>query len=354
MDDREWERMRRAQEELERGRDILREKREEIHRRRRILRRRRIRRFIGFLLLSGLVAAIVAFLFFLGYLLMGWGQHLYGEYQAARSGYEMRQQERRGTLDPRFDGYTNVLILGIDNGADAERPGERHADTILVMSTENDSGRVRFITIPRETYITYPGGGAGRIALLYESGGAPTMVRAVNDLLGISIHQYVVIDKRAMAHLVDALGGLSLYVESDMDYDDEESGTSIHLLQGYQHLSGDKVVDYLSYRSPELGEVGRVQRQQKFVKALYSELLQLDTITHLPAIADIFQRDVETSAEVFDSAHIASVLHSLSSENPRGIMLPGSEGENGYYYPDEAEIERTMSELFNGANLKNN
>lgn len=142
------------------------------------------------------------------------------------------------------------------------------------------------------------------------------------------------------------MGGLDIYVEENMDYDDAESGLSIHIPQGYQHLSGEDVQKYLRYRGEKLGDVGRVQRQQKFIKALYTKVLQLDTIPKLPAIADLFRNRMETSAEIFDSAHLANVLRKMSSDPPTTLMLPGSENVDGAWVPNVAELEARMSELF--------
>ena len=121
---------------------------------------------------------------------------------------------------------------------------------------------------------------------------------------------------------------------------------SIHIGQGYQHLSGEEVQKYLRYRGEKLGDVGRVQRQQKFIKALYAKVLQLDTIPKLPAIADIFRNRMETSAEIFDSAHLANVLRRMSSDPPTTLMLPGSENVDGAWVPNVAELEARISELF--------
>ena len=216
------------------------------------------------------------------------------------------------------------------------------------MSLENNSGRLRFITIPSGTWVTTPGGGAGRIGTLYKEGGASLLVRQVSALLGISIHQYITIDMKTFADLIDLLNGIDLYVEEDMNYEDRASGLSIHLKQGYQHMDGDMAQKYLRYRGSELGDVGRVQRQQRFVKALYEKVLQLSTVPKLPSIAEVFQHRMETSAEIFDSAHLANVLRRLSSETPITIMLPGDHAaeDDSIWIPNQAEIEERIRELF--------
>ena len=111
-------------------------------------------------------------------------------------------------------------------------------------------------------------------------------------------------------------------------------------------MSGEDIQKYLRYRGEKLGDVGRVQRQQKFIKALYAKVLQLETIPKLPAIADIFRNRMETSAEIFDSAHLANVLRKMSSDPPSTLMLPGSENLDGAWVPNVAEIDARIAELF--------
>ncbi len=319
---------------------------ENIEKKRKILtKRRRIKffRLVFMIILLGLIASAVLFIGFGAYNV---GSHFVSEFQMMYQGYNDRKSARQGNPNPRFDGYTNILILGIDEGAADGENIDPSADTILVLSFSNETGRSRLISIPRDTWVTRAGAGAGRLGNMYQMGGANLMVRQVSQLLGISIHQYVVIDTKTFADLINVLGGLDIYVEEDMNYDDPESGLSIHLEQGYQHLDGDEAQKYLRFKGEKLGDVGRVQRQQKFIKALYEKVLQLETIPKLPAIAEIFQHRMETSAELFDSAHLANVLRHMSSEPPTTTMLPGTEDNDGIWEPNYAAIDAKINELF--------
>ena len=266
---------------------------------------------------------------------------VYNELVSIYQGYTDRKTAKTGPIDPKFDGYTNILILGVDDGEE----GVQNADTILVLSFSNDTGKSRLISIPRDTWVN-ANSASGRIGTFYGWGGASLIVRHVAALLGISIHQYIVVDMNTFAELIDVLGGVDIYVEENMDYEDPESGLEIHLGQGYQHLDGYEAQKYLRFRGENLGDVGRVQRQQKFIKSLYAKFLQLETIPKLPAIADIFRNKMETSAEIFDSAHLANVLRKMSSDLPATTMLPGIENEDGAFIPDLEGIDKMISELF--------
>ena len=314
-----------------------------IQRKRKKMRRKRRVRFFRLLVVVVVMGLIVAGAVFVGYSLFQWGGHIIADYQAMYTGYNERMERQRGTIDPRFDGYTNVLILGLDDGAGSDNSGLQAADTIILASLENDTGRVRFITIPRDTWV-----GQAKISSLYTNGGAPLMVRQVSALLGVSVHQYVALDMGTFADLIDLLGGIDVYVEADMDYDDPEAELAIHFKKGYQHLNGQDAQKYLRYRGTELKDVGRAQRQAKFIKALYNKILQFETIPKLPAIADIFKNKIVTSAELFDSAHLANVLRKLAGDTPQAVMLPGSPAadDDTIWIPDNGAIAAKMHELF--------
>ncbi len=312
-----------------------------IDKKRKKMQRRQRIKFFRLIFACVVLSLLGSAILFLGMGVYKVGNAIYTEFSSMYDGYNERKNARSGPVDPQFEGYTNILILGVDDG----QQGEQQADTILVLSFSNDTGKTRLISIPRDTWIN-SNANTGKLGAMYSWGGANLMVRQVSSLLGISIHQFVIIDMKTFVDLIDVLGGIDIYVEENMDYEDPNSGLSIHIEQGYQHLNGEECQKYLRYRGEKLGDVGRVQRQQKFIKALYAKVLQLETIPKLPAIADIFRNRMETSAEIFDSAHLANVLRRMNSESPTTTMLPGYENSEGLWIPNFPEIQTRMSEIF--------
>ncbi len=322
-----------------RTQENIRIKRKELARRRRIAR---IRLFalLFFLSIFSTVLAISC------YFLYGIGHSIYQEVDAVYQGYEERRQVRDRHIDAKFDGYTNVLVLGIDDGADENGTKGKHADTILIFSMENATGILRAITVPPNMIVLLAQtGDEVRATDLYAKGGAPMMVRELSELLGVSIHQYITLDTKALSELIDVLDGIDLYVEDEMNYDDPNANLSIHIPKGFQHMDGDMAQKYLRYRSSELGEIGRLHRQQRFCKALYEKFLQVDTIPKLPAVADIFQYRMTTSAEIFDSARLAKVLKNLGKKPPKMLILPTTQ-QDGYWLADSTAIRQKIEELF--------
>lgn len=316
---------------------------------RKLLAQRRRRARLRLLIVLIFFGVVLTGIVFAGYALVSLGSRINQEYQAMYAGYSQRQQAKRGQVDPRFDGYTNVLIMGLDDGVDVDGSTEKKADGIVVASFENSTGKLRFIHIPQDTWVNVTGSKEQmKMKYLYALGGAPLMTRQVNALLGISIHQYIVLDTQVFSELIDTIGGVDIYVEEDMNYDDAEGGIAIHLPQGYQHLNGNQAQQYLRYRSDDLNDLGRMQRQQRFCKALYQNLLQFKTLTKLPAIADIIKQRVETSAEIFDSMYLANTLRHLSNVPPESIVLPGAPAADdaSIWVLDDAALAQRMQELF--------
>jgi len=89
-----------------------------------------------------------------GYYLIGWGVQVYRDIRDMYEAYLIRQEENRGEVDVRFDGYTNVLVLGLDDSVNMDNVAEKRADAILLISMENATGKVRILNIPRDTWVT--------------------------------------------------------------------------------------------------------------------------------------------------------------------------------------------------------
>lgn len=288
------------------------------------------------------------FMFTIFFGFIGWmGYHLYDWGNRAYSSISMHPKKSESlSATKQMEGYTNILLLGVDEGTTGEKG--KHVDTLLLLSMDNKQGRMRAISVPRKTMVQMPGNKLEQpISGAYEAGGEPLLSRLVSELLGVPVHQYVAVDIKAVADIVDILGGVDLYVEEDMEYEDPEINLRIHIKKGYQHLEGEQAQQYLRFRGDELGDIGRVQRQQKFLAAIYKKILSLDVMTKVPQLVELLQKRVVTSAEIFDSAQLISVIKGLSGENIQSVMIPGTLVKNSdYWRVDQQAKKERMAELF--------
>lgn len=291
--------------------------------------------------------------------LVGWaGYHgvriswnIYQDCHARYEEYLTRRREREKHWDHRFDGYYNTLILGIGNGTET---GSVEADTLVVASVDKATGQLVYVAIPRGTAVTVPAGGDERIKVtvpigsLYSTGGIKETERAVRELLGITIHQYVALDMETAAHAIDILGGIDLYVPEPMRYEDPEQELVISLDRGYRHFDGQDAMRFLRYRGGEMGDIGRVQRQQGFLRALCEKLTEPASIIKLPGLVSYLQRKLDTNGEIWDALELRDCIYRAKEKKPLTILLPGMTRNDGIanWQPDKTAIDSRVRELF--------
>ena len=316
--------------------------RENIKEKRKRRRLHRIRQFFRLILMVILLGAL-GWGTYHAYL---WGSEVYDVFKADYEAYTRKHEQLKLPSDERTDAYMNILVLGVDNGVNGNG---QQADTLMLVSIDNSNGNLRVLSIPKGTLVGVDRAkGTVPISDVYTEHGVKGTVRTVRDLLGITIQYYAVINMKALSDIVNTLDGIDVYVELPMDYEDPAEGLSIHLPKGYQHMNGETAQKFLRYRSGELGDIGRVQRQHRFVKAMYERVLQLDTLKKAPELSRILREDINTNAEIWDTTKLMNIVKSLKKELPETIMLPGETApyDDKPWLPNEAKIQEKMKELF--------
>lgn len=247
----------------------------------------------------------------------------------------------------------NILILGVDDG-DNETPGApKRSDTMIVASINPQDATINLLSIPRDTRVTIPGRkGFDKITHAFAYGGAELSVRTVQEFLGIPINYYVVMDWQGFVKIVDILGGVDLYVESNMNYTDPYANLNIDLSKGFQHLNGEQAGQYVRFRHDELGDIGRVQRQQRFMKALSDEMFKFGTIFKLPALTTTLRQYVSTDMPGFTMFKLANTLKGMKDGSGfHAELLPGKfatvDGLS-YWVPDKDQTKKLVDALFVG------
>lgn len=241
---------------------------------------------------------------------------------------------------------TNLLILGSDVAY--TRRGQimpTRSDTILVASLDPVTRRVNVLSVPRDTRVHIPGRhGYDKINAALAYGGPLLTAQTVSDFLQVPIHHWVMVKLDGVENLVDALGGISIDVERNMRYTDRSAGLRISLKKGKQVLDGEKAHQYLRFRHDAYGDIGRVQRQQKFLAAVSEKLLEPMTLARLPQLMEVAQSNIETSMTTAEMLQIAHWAKGLSMDAVHMVMVPGefSGGQYAasYWLPDMSETRR--------------
>lgn len=250
-----------------------------------------------------------------------------------------------------FSQRINVLLLGTDDG-DSEDFGTdapKRTDAMLLVSIDPKNSQVSVLSLPRDTRVTIPGRrGHDKINAAYAYGGVPLAKKTVSNLLQVPIHHYMQVDWKGFIKVVDMLGGVDLNVEENMDYEDPYADLKIHLKKGQQHLDGEKAGEYVRFRHDEMGDIGRVKRQQNFMKALAKQAFTVTNMVKLPMIISTATDYVKTDMDFIPLVKAANSLRAFGNGGVKSASLKGDFGDIGgvsYWVTTPSKIAATLDEL---------
>lgn len=246
----------------------------------------------------------------------------------------------------------NVLCLGIDYNRDsrgmAYTKGAR-SDTMFVVSIDAKGQTLNVVSIPRDCYV-YLGDDYGydKINAAYMYGGIKLTRKVVSEFLGVPIHHYVIIKVSGAAQLVDALGGLVVDVEKNMDYDDNWGNLHIHLKAGEQLLRGDQAVGYARFRMDAESDRGRIRRQQQVMMAVIKRLKDPMVVLRLQSIVKAVKDNIETDFSLMDMLDLTYLYKDFDRKRMKTGVIVGDDTDiNGMscIIPYTPMNEKTVLEL---------
>lgn len=218
----------------------------------------------------------------------------------------------------------NILLLG----GDSRKKDEIHsADSLMIVSIDPATKKMKLLSILRDTYVNIPGYGEDRISRAITMGGSSLAMKSAEELTGIPIQYYLYMDMQSFIRLIDSIGGIDLEVEKNMNYVDsnEDSMYEIHLKKGYQHLDGIQALQYVRFRHDAMSDFARTERQRKFLKAVVIELLTRTKVTELPKLILFFEPYIETNISDDDMIKLGKLGFEIDRESIDSIQLPPME-----------------------------
>lgn len=234
----------------------------------------------------------------------------------------------------------NILILGIDqlNNEPAR------ADSIIVMSLNEDTKEMALISIPRDSRVEIPGHGLDKInhAMAYK-GQIKLMQQTVEQLLGVPIHHYAYTNFTGFINIVDLLGGVKIDVQRRMIHEDVYN--PINLYPGLQSLNGEQALGYVRFRGDKEYDFGRMKRQQEFLKVITAEVFETKNILVLSQLIEQAARHVRTDMSITQLINLRRILRNVDIEEMVSFTLQGRNSIiNGldYVILDEAHLEETV------------
>ena len=246
---------------------------------------------------------------------------------------------------------TTVMIMGVD-----ERDGDvGRSDTLMIAAVDPKQKQASLLSVPRDTRVKIKGHGFDKVNAAYAYGHEKLTQETVENLLGVNIEHYVIINTKSFAKIIDALGGIDIDVPKRMHYEDpydDDGGLLIDFQPGMQHMDGAKAITYVRYRDEE-GDLGRIRRQQDFIKACIDKMVSPAVIPKLPGIIREVMGSIKTDLSFRQLLELAGTLKESKSNGLKTDMVPGRplyiDGVS-YWIPDLNKIRTTVAETL-GVNM---
>lgn len=252
------------------------------------------------------------------------------------------------TINTQQSNALNIMIMGVDRRAD----DVGRSDTLIVLTYNPTDKKASLLSLPRDTRVHIEKNDYDKINHAYAYGGHELTQKTVEAFLNVPIDYYVLIDVRAFEKIIDAVGGVDIDVEKRMYYEDpwdDDGGLVINLYPGKQHMDGKTAIQYVRYRDGE-GDIGRINRQQKFIRALMSQVISPSVLPKLPEIIKNVSSAVQTNMPIDTAIALISYLPTIQQNGLNSAMIPGKPAyieDISYWIPDIAKSRELIAQNMN-------
>ena len=259
----------------------------------------------------------------------------------------------RVDLDQALPGSMNILLLGSDSRAfvedsqdkgsfgDASAVGGQRADVIIIARIEPKARRAILVSIPRDTLVRLPKyRGQVLINQSFEDG-PQGVIDAIKSNFGVPINHYAEVDFDGFRKMVDAIGGVRMYVPApsrDHPGDPKNRGTGLDIkTAGCQTFDGATALAWVRsryfqyyeagrWRSDPTSDLGRISRQQDFIRRLMSQAIEKGAFNPLKAnrLADAAMANltVDSTFNVKDALRMVQAFRPVGPAGVEMVALP--------------------------------
>lgn len=219
---------------------------------------------------------------------------------------------------------TNYLLIGSD-----ARPGDSfsRSDVIIIAHIPDDHSKIYLIHFPRDLYVDIPGHGKDKINASFAYGGAPLLVKTLQNLLDIKIDHVAKTGFDGFERMTNAMGGVRVWAEepSSTPYGD---GAQLEIHKGWNELNGEQALAFVRERHQlSEGDISRGRRQQAFLKALMLKAISPSVLTNpvkILNLADAATRNlvIDQTWSVADMRSTALDLRNIRSKDIVFVTAP--------------------------------
>lgn len=210
-------------------------------------------------------------------------------------------------LDGESTGVVNILIAG-NSSDDPNHGGSQLTDSIMVASYNLSEEKLSLVSIPRDLFVEVDGTYM-KINAAYVHGGMDTLQQVVQQVMGITINQRVLINYAAFKEMIDAVGGIDVDIEADDARGIYDPMIGFSIANGVQHLTGEQALLLARCRNDPTydgrvayglsgGDFDRAENQRKIALALLAKVTSsniFSSISTLKSVITSLANNVETN-----------------------------------------------------------
>ena len=240
----------------------------------------------------------------------------------------------------------NILMLGWDESPERtededselyrDEDNNFRSDVMMLLTVDFEEKTAKLISIPRDTLAPiYNTDGHWKINAAFAKGGSAQgqgfeyAMKTVENLFGVPVYYYAGVNMTGVKAVVDAMGGVDYEVDCTITL----NGRTLE--PGYQHLNGQQVLDYCRARKNIIGgvnsDVGRADRQQRMLFAIFEQLKSRNQLANLPNIYLSVEEYIDTNLSLQQIAALSVFALNLESENLTRTTLEGKYVNNTAY-----------------------
>ena len=206
----------------------------------------------------------------------------------------------------------NILMLGSDSRASGGDPtnwqaGGQRSDVMMLIQISGDRNSVNVMSIPRDSWVPIDGHGDAKINAAFSWGGPELAISTVQNLTGVTIDHFAIVDFASFEKLTDELGGVNIATAS-----------------GEKHMNGTEALTFVRERhSLPQGDFDRVRRQQAWIKSILSAVFENGALKSPTKVASLINIVLDYSAvdQGINFDYMAGLALEVKDLRPAGVQF---------------------------------
>ena len=247
------------------------------------------------------------------------------------------------------ENITNIALFGLDT---RQGDTQSHSDCMMIVSVDNTRGKIKLISLMRDSLVAIDGYGMDKLNAAYWAGGPSLAIRTINENFGTDITEYIAVNFEQLVEIINALDGVEINVETQEELDELnrvirdygiEQGQTFRSVErtGLQTLDGVQALCYGRIRKGTGDDWARVERQSVVLQAMFTKVQSMNASGLIGLMRDLIPY-VTTSLSASEIAPliVGALQHGMPTLEHARVPL-----DNEWYYsgPSNAYIEYNLA-----------